>query len=81
MDNAARDKNGNIIGFKCFKCGNIYDRMWGTVCNQCKKGNALGQRLLKEQKKKWYEKLPFSKWIMLFILILIIILIWLLINN
>lgn len=36
MNNDVRSFNGKVIGFRCFRCGEVKDRMWGTTCNACR---------------------------------------------
>jgi len=36
MDNAVRDRHGNIIGFRCASCDKVKSKMWGNVCNACR---------------------------------------------
>lgn len=36
MNNDVRNYRGEVIGFRCFTCGEVKDRMWGTVCNACR---------------------------------------------
>ncbi|KKM82025.1 hypothetical protein LCGC14_1323640 [marine sediment metagenome] len=37
-------------GFRCFQCGGIFDLMWGTTCNGCRKTNYDNAELRKEGK-------------------------------
>jgi len=37
-------------GFRCRQCGGIFDMMWGTTCNGCRKTNEDNEKLLKEVK-------------------------------
>ena len=36
MNNDVRNYRGEVIGFRCFQCGEVKDRMWGTTCNACR---------------------------------------------
>lgn len=36
MNNAIRGSDGKTIGFECFRCGGMYQRMWGETCNKCR---------------------------------------------
>lgn len=31
-----RDDYGEIEGFRCWECGNIFQSMWGDTCNGCR---------------------------------------------
>lgn len=35
-NNSIRDSRGNILGFKCLTCYEVFDSMWGTTCNKCR---------------------------------------------
>lgn len=30
MNNSVKDAHGNVIGFRCFRCGGVFQSMWGT---------------------------------------------------
>ena len=34
-------RNGNVIGYRCWQCGGIFQSMWGETCNGCRKQNEL----------------------------------------
>lgn len=50
MNNAVYDANG-LLGFRCFNCGHVKDRMWGTVCNSCRAETNRHSELIKEIKR------------------------------
>ena len=35
-NNAIRDWQGEIIGYRCHDCGQVFQSMWGCICNQCR---------------------------------------------
>lgn len=36
MNNEVRNGWGRLVGFRCFECGGIFEKMWGEVCNGCR---------------------------------------------
>lgn len=36
MNNEVRNWRGEVVGFRCFECGNIYESGWGEKCNNCR---------------------------------------------
>lgn len=34
--NIIRDQRGNIVGFRCLTCGEVFQSMWGNHCNSCR---------------------------------------------
>jgi len=36
MNNSVQNYRGETIGFRCWTCGEIRNRMWGTTCNSCR---------------------------------------------
>ena len=42
-----------LIGFRCFTCGDIFQSMWDCTCNGCraaKKANETNEKILAELK-------------------------------
>jgi hypothetical protein len=35
MNNEVREGN-KAVGFRCWTCGNVFERMWGETCNGCR---------------------------------------------
>ena len=48
MNNAVRDWRGNIIGYRCWECGEIKQSMWGTTCNSCRNKHEEASKLRDE---------------------------------
>lgn len=48
INNSIRDGRGNVIGYKCFQCGDVVQSMWGTTCNKCRKENERHNELISE---------------------------------
>ena len=48
MNNSVTDRNGKVMGFRCGRCGEVYESMWGTVCNECRDKNEKHSELIKE---------------------------------
>ena len=40
MNNAVY-RGDQIIGYRCWQCGEIFQSMWGETCNGCRKQNEL----------------------------------------
>lgn len=40
-----------LIGFRCFTCGNVCSSMWGTKCNGCREKERQHDELMLEMKK------------------------------
>ena len=36
MNNNVKNYRGKVVGFRCFQCDEVKDRMWGTTCNSCR---------------------------------------------
>ena len=51
FDNTIRDQLGRIVGFQCSVCGAVKNKMWGTICNECRERRKLIKLLQKEGKK------------------------------
>lgn len=45
MNNSVKNGYGEIVGFLCWTCGNIFQSMWGEECNQCRKGKDENEKL------------------------------------
>jgi len=52
VNNSIKDWQGNIRGFRCFQCGGVFDRMWGTTCNSCIEQNDVNQEMIKLKKRE-----------------------------
>jgi len=40
--------DGKIIGFRCYTCGKVKDRMWGEKCNECRNTEKQNNDLMNE---------------------------------
>ena len=45
MNNDVKNYKGKVIGFRCSQCGEIKDRMWGTICNSCRSKEDLKAKI------------------------------------
>jgi len=36
MNNVVTDYNGQILGYRCHRCYEIWPVMWDTLCNKCR---------------------------------------------
>jgi len=36
FNNSVCDGRGNVLGFKCWECGEVVPSMWGETCNSCR---------------------------------------------
>jgi len=50
INNDVKNWQGQVIGFRCSVCDEIKTKMWGTICNACRKQQELID-LLKLKKK------------------------------
>lgn len=41
-------RGNELIGFRCFRCGSIYQSGWGTICNQCRNSDDENNKLRSE---------------------------------
>ena len=48
---AVHDNSGNIIGYKCTTCGEVFDSMLGDNCNRCWTEERRHQEILKAIKE------------------------------
>lgn len=37
MNNSVKNGYGEIVGYRCWTCGNVFQSMWGETCNRCRK--------------------------------------------
>jgi uncharacterized OB-fold protein len=48
MNNSVKDAYGEVIGFRCWTCGNVFESMWGETCNRCRAKKDETQKLRAE---------------------------------
>ena len=48
MNNSVKNGWGEIIGFRCWTCGGVFQSMWGETCNKCRKDSEENEKLRKE---------------------------------
>lgn len=36
LNNDVYDGRGNLLGFRCFTCYEVFPSMWGETCNRCR---------------------------------------------
>lgn len=41
-----------MVGFRCWTCGGVFDRMWGDTCNHCRETERRHQELLSALKNR-----------------------------
>lgn len=46
FNNNVYDARGCLVGFRCFECGGLFDRMWGNTCNGCREKERRHQEML-----------------------------------
>lgn len=46
FDNTVYSSRGGIIGFRCYECGLVKDRMWGDTCNECREKERRHKELI-----------------------------------
>lgn len=51
MNNSVKNGYGEIIGFRCHRCGGIFQSMWGETCNMCRYQDSENKKLREEIKK------------------------------
>lgn len=51
MNNSVKDGYGNVIGFRCYRCGNVFQSMWGETCNRCRHNDSENEKLRTEIKR------------------------------
>ena len=47
LNNAVYDRNGGVAGYRCFRCGKVYQSMWGNLCNVCRDSDEKHSELIK----------------------------------
>lgn len=48
MNNSVKDGYGNVVGFRCWRCGNVFQSMWGETCNGCRHQDEENEKLRAE---------------------------------
>ena len=51
FNNTVRDSYGEIVGFRCWECGNVFQSMWGEICNGCREKERRHRELLEIAKR------------------------------
>lgn len=51
MNNAVKNGYGEIVGFRCWRCGGVFQSMWGETCNGCRHQDKENAKLRAEVKK------------------------------
>jgi hypothetical protein len=51
FNNTVRDAYGEIEGFRCWECGNVFQYMWGDTCNGCREKERRHRELLEVAKR------------------------------
>ena len=46
FNNSVKDEWGELVGFRCFECGGIFQSMWGEICNGCREKERRHQEML-----------------------------------
>ena len=41
-----QDWQDNVIGFRCNKCGGVFQSMWGNTCNGCRDAERRHKEIL-----------------------------------
>ncbi|KKN49566.1 hypothetical protein LCGC14_0641310 [marine sediment metagenome] len=53
INNDVKNWRGKTIGFRCRECGDIFQSMWETTCNKCRREEERHQEILKQTKNKY----------------------------
>jgi hypothetical protein len=48
MNNAVKNWQGKVIGYRCFRCGDIVGSMWGNICNKCRDNDDKQEEMMHE---------------------------------
>ncbi len=51
MNNSVKNGYGEVIGFKCWTCGDVFESMWGEKCNKCREAESENKKLRAELAK------------------------------
>ena len=51
MNNSVTNYRGEIIGFRCWRCGDVFPSMWGEICNGCRHQDEENSKLREEVRK------------------------------
>lgn len=51
MNNSVKNGYGEIVGFRCWTCGGVFQSMWGTTCNMCRERKDGLEAQLTEMRK------------------------------
>lgn len=35
FNNSVQNAYGKVIGYRCHECGEVFQSMWGCICNGC----------------------------------------------
>jgi hypothetical protein len=46
LNNDVYDGEGNLIGFRCFTCYEVFPSMWDVTCNRCREVERQHDELL-----------------------------------
>lgn len=48
MNNSVKNGYGEVIGFRCWTCGGVFQSMWGETCNKCRNQESENTKLRAE---------------------------------
>lgn len=48
MNNSVKNGYGEVVGFRCWTCGDVFQSMWGETCNRCRKQSDENKKLRAE---------------------------------
>lgn len=48
MNNSITNWQGEIVGFRCWRCGGVFQSMWGETCNGCRHQDEENKKLRAE---------------------------------
>jgi DNA-directed RNA polymerase subunit N (RpoN/RPB10) len=48
MNNSIKNGYGEIVGFRCWTCGDVFQSMWGETCNRCRKQEEQANKMQAE---------------------------------
>lgn len=51
MNNSVKNGWGDVVGFRCWTCGEVFQSMWGETCNKCRQEKDDSKKLREEIQK------------------------------
>jgi DNA-directed RNA polymerase subunit N (RpoN/RPB10) len=45
MNNSVKNGWGEVVGFRCWTCGDVFSSMWGETCNRCREQEKMRNQI------------------------------------